>query len=94
MAVDGSLTVNDISLAMRAAEDGIGMTCVLDLCARAAIDAGRLECVLEHWLPPFEGFYLYYPSRFQVPPKLRVFIDFMREWGTRAAAPKSRSHEK
>jgi DNA-binding transcriptional LysR family regulator len=93
MAVDGSLTVNDISLALRAAEDGIGMTCVLDLCARHAIDAGRLECVLEPWLPPFEGFYLYYPSRFQVPPKLRVFIDFMREWCTRAAAPKSRSHE-
>lgn len=94
IAVDGSLTVNDFSLAVRAAEDGIGMTYLLDMSVRAVIDAGRLECVLEPWLPPFEGLYLYYPSRFQVPPKLRVFIDFIREWGTRAAAPKSRSNEK
>jgi DNA-binding transcriptional LysR family regulator len=93
IAVDGSLTVNDFSLALRAAEDGIGMTYLLDTSVRTVIDAGRLECVLEPWLPPFEGLYLYYPSRFQVPPKLRVFIDFIREWETRAAAPKSRSNE-
>ncbi|RDS85767.1 LysR substrate-binding domain-containing protein [Dyella psychrodurans] len=90
MAVDGSLTVNDISLALRAAQDGIGLTCLLEASARAAIDAGSLECVLDPWLPPFDGFYLYYPSRFQVPPKLRVFIDFVREWGKREAAAKSR----
>ncbi|GGA13713.1 LysR family transcriptional regulator [Dyella caseinilytica] len=83
IAVDGSLTVNDISLALRAAEDGIGMISILEISARAALDAGRLESVLDPWLPPFEGFYLYYPSRFQVPPKLRVFIDFIREWTQR-----------
>jgi DNA-binding transcriptional LysR family regulator len=94
IAVDGSLTVNDFSLALRAALDGIGVTYLLDMSVRTIIDAGRLECVLEPWLPPFEGLYLYYPSRFQVPPKLRVFIDFVREWATHAAAPKSRFHEK
>lgn len=83
IAVDGSLTVNDMSLALRAAEDGIGLTMLLENSTRPAIEAGRLESVLEAWLPPFDGFYLYYPSRFQVPPKLRVFIDFIREWGAR-----------
>ena len=29
-----------------------------------------------HW--PFDGFYLYYPSRLQVPPKLRAFIEHLR----------------
>ncbi|GLQ97684.1 LysR family transcriptional regulator [Dyella mobilis] len=91
MAVDGSLTVNDISLALRAAEDGLGIANLLEISARPALDAGRLESVLEAWLPPFDGFYLYYPSRFQVPPKLRVFIDFIREWGTREAAGRHRS---
>jgi DNA-binding transcriptional LysR family regulator len=90
IAVDGSLTVNDISLALRAAQDGIGLACMLEISARAGIDSGLLECVLEPWLPPFDGFYLYYPSRFQVPPKLRVFIDFIREWGKREAAASSR----
>lgn len=91
MAVDGSLTVNDISLALRAAEDGVGITSLLEISARTAIAAGRLESVLEPWLPPFDGFYLYYASRFQVPPKLRVFIDFIREWGVRETVAKSRS---
>lgn len=90
IAVDGPLTVNDVPLAIRAAEDGIGLTCVLEISARASLDAGRLESVLEPWLPPFDGFYLYYPSRFQVPPKLRVFIDFIREWGARDMTARQR----
>lgn len=85
IAIDGSLIVNDVPLAIRAAEDGVGLTCVLETSARASLDTGSLESVLEAWLPPFDGFYLYYPSRFQVPPKLRVLIDFMREWGARDA---------
>ncbi|MFC3651206.1 LysR substrate-binding domain-containing protein [Dyella humi] len=91
IAVDGSLTVNDVPLAIRAAEDGIGLTCVLETSARASLDAERLESVLEPWLPPFDGFYLYYPSRFQMPPKLRVFIDFIREWSAHGTIPKNRS---
>jgi DNA-binding transcriptional LysR family regulator len=93
IAVDGSLTVNDLSLSVRAAEDGIGLVSILEISARAGLAAGRLESVLEPWLPPFEGFYLYYPSRFQVPPKLRVFIDFIREWTGRetTAAPTNRA---
>jgi DNA-binding transcriptional LysR family regulator len=90
IAVDGSLTVNELSLALRAAEDSIGITMLLEISARPAIEAGQLESVLEPWLPPFDGFYLYYPSRFQVPPKLRVFIDFIREWSTREAATRNR----
>lgn len=88
IAVDGNLTVNDIPLAIRAVEDGLGLANMLEISARDALKCGRLESVLEPWLPPFDGFYLYYPSRFQVPPKLRVFIDFVREWGARdMAAP-------
>jgi DNA-binding transcriptional LysR family regulator len=79
IAVNGRLTVNNIPLAVRAACDGAGLATVLEPFAREALDDGRLESVLDDWLPPFEGFYLYYPSRFQVPPKLRVFIDFLRE---------------
>jgi len=79
IAVDGSLVVNDMMLAVRAACDGIGLVYALEPVVREAVADGRLESVLDPWLPPFEGFYLYYPSRFQVAPKLRVFIDFMRQ---------------
>jgi DNA-binding transcriptional LysR family regulator len=93
IAVNGRLTVNHIPLAVRAACDGSGLAYVLEPSARAALADGRLESVLDDWLPPFEGFYLYYPSRFQVPPKLRVLIDFLREWQAveRAPAPRRRA---
>ncbi|KRE94963.1 LysR family transcriptional regulator [Frateuria sp. Soil773] len=76
--VNGPLTANDPALAIRAARDGLLLVHTLEVDARNAIASGQLETVLEGWLPPYDGFYLYYPSRRQVPPKLRAFIDFMR----------------
>ena len=79
MDVDGPLTANDTAPLVRAATDGLLLAHLLEPMLREHIAAGRLETVLDNWLPLYEGFYLYYPSRQQVPPKLRVFIDFMRE---------------
>jgi DNA-binding transcriptional LysR family regulator len=76
--VDGPLVSNDNPLTVRAALDGIGLLHTMEFYVRKHIAAGRLETALDDWLPPYDGFYLFYPSRFQVPPKLRVFIDFMR----------------
>jgi len=45
--------------------------------------AGRLESVLDSWLPPYEGFFLFYSSRAQTPQKLRVFIDCVLEHARR-----------
>ena len=44
---------------------------------REDLASGALVRVLEDWCPPFPGFYLYYPSRAQMPLKLRVLIDFL-----------------
>jgi DNA-binding transcriptional LysR family regulator len=43
-----------------------------------ALASGALVTVLDAWTPPFSGFYLYYPSRALMPPKLRVFVDFIK----------------
>jgi DNA-binding transcriptional LysR family regulator len=34
--------------------------------------------VLEPFCEPFPGFFLYYPSRAQLAPKLKAFSDFFR----------------
>ena len=39
---------------------------------------GTLETVLDDWCPSFPGFHLYYPSRREVTPALRAFIDTMK----------------
>lgn len=77
--VDGSFIANDAELMIRAALDGVGLAHVLESQVHEHLAAGRLIGVLDAWLPPFPGFYLYYPTRLQIPPKLRVFIDFLRE---------------
>ena len=46
-----------------------------------ALGAGpeRLVGVLVEWCPFFGGFFLYYPSRRQLPAALRAFIDFAKQ---------------
>ena len=75
--INGPLTANDVDLMVDAAKQGLGLAQVLEEDVRHELDEGRLLRVLEDWCPTFPGFYLYYPSRAQMPLKLRVFIDFL-----------------
>jgi DNA-binding transcriptional LysR family regulator len=34
--------------------------------------------VLEDWCPPFDGYFLYYPSRRQQTPALSALIEMLR----------------
>lgn len=77
--VAGPLIVDDIHVQLRAALDGAGLADVFEAHVRDDIAAGRLRTVLDNWRPPFPGFFLYYPSRRQVSPALRAFIDHMRD---------------
>lgn len=74
---EGPLTVNDGRQAVRGATDGIGLAWVLKDYARPAVEAGRLVPVLEDWCPQIPGWFLYYPSRRQLPSALRAFLGFM-----------------
>ena len=77
--VGGSLITNDSALALRAAINGVGLRHAMLLDVEEHLAAGRLESILEAWLPPYEGFFLYYSSRAHIPPKLRAFIDCVLE---------------
>jgi DNA-binding transcriptional LysR family regulator len=76
-AVTGPLIVNEPELAVQAAVDGIGLAFLFRYQVQAALAAGKLIPVLKEWTPPFPGFYLYYPSRRQMPPALRALVDFI-----------------
>lgn len=79
--VQGPLILSDQSLIRAAALDGAGLAFVFEQRVEADIRAGRLVQVLEDWCPPFDGFYIYYPSRRQMRPALRAFVDFFRHAG-------------
>jgi DNA-binding transcriptional LysR family regulator len=78
VAVDGSLMVNDEDLAQRAAVDGVGVAYLLLDSAAPMIRDGRLVTMLDDWMPRFSGFYLYYPTRRQIPAPLKALITFLR----------------
>jgi DNA-binding transcriptional LysR family regulator len=75
----GSFITSDSAAALRAALNGVGLRHALLLDVEEHLAAGRLESVLDTWLPPYQGFFLYYSSRAQIPLKLRVFIDCVVE---------------
>lgn len=76
--VHGNLTVNDSNLAVRAALDGVGIAYVLDLHVKDLIEKGQLVRVLTPYSPRYPGLYLYYPSRKQIPARLKAFIQFFQ----------------
>ncbi len=79
VGVDGPLIVNDDRVLLEAALDGAGFAWLMEDFVRDHLAAGRLVRVLEDWCPPFPGLHLYYPSRRQMRPALRAFIDFFRQ---------------
>jgi DNA-binding transcriptional LysR family regulator len=85
VAVEGALITNDLDHLVRAALNGVGISYMLEDYMQPHIAAGRLVAVLEGWSLPFTGFHLFYPSRDQMPPKLRAFISFLRAGSRRKA---------
>jgi len=77
--VKGSLIMNDSILALNAAVEGAGLMYTTEDAIQDKIKSGKLEIVLNSFAPTSTGYYLYYPQRSQVQPKLRVFIDHMKE---------------
>lgn len=75
----GSVTTNDDDGMIRAALQGVGLVQHLELAVRPWLAEGRLVRVLQDWCRPFPGFYLYVPTRTQMPAKVRALIDFLTE---------------
>lgn len=78
-APNGNAVFNDDETMLQAALQGVGLVQHIDLCVRQHIADGSLIRVLSNWCKPFPGFYLYVPSRSQLPAKTRVLREFLIE---------------
>jgi DNA-binding transcriptional LysR family regulator len=76
--VAGPLTINDQDLMLDAACAGAGLAFVFEAQAEELVAKRKLVRVLADWCPAYPGFFLYYPSRRQLPAALRAFVDFAR----------------
>jgi DNA-binding transcriptional LysR family regulator len=78
--VKGSHILNDLLLALDATLDGTGLVYTTEDLIIDKVEAGSLEIVLGEYAPTSTGYYLYYPQRSQVHPKLRAFIEHVRNY--------------
>ncbi len=78
VAVAPEITTNDMALMIKLAIAGAGITFGMEDTFRTAIARGELVPVLEDYCPHFAGFYLYYPNRRNLAPKLRALIAHLR----------------
>lgn len=76
--VSGPLTLNDQDLMVDAALDGAGLAYVFEKQVEDLIAKRKLVRVLADWCPAYPGFFMYYPSRRQLPAALRAFVDFVK----------------
>jgi DNA-binding transcriptional LysR family regulator len=70
-----SLVVNDTTLIADLVRSGLGLAYLPDVEIEQDLAAGRLQRVLQSYIPTTTGLYLYFPARTQSQPKLRAFID-------------------
>jgi DNA-binding transcriptional LysR family regulator len=80
LAVSGPLIANDLPTMLTAALGGVGLAQVPEPIAAQHIASGQLEEVLADDAPSSPGLFLYFPSRMQVMPKLRAFIDHVKSY--------------
>lgn len=76
--VQGPITTNDPGLSQGLAVAGVGLLYSLEDRVAGDLAAGRLRLVLERYAPEVPGLYLYYPSRSQVSPALKAFVEVAR----------------
>jgi DNA-binding transcriptional LysR family regulator len=79
--VEGQLVFNRVGLMLDAAVAGHGIAFVIEDQAADLLGKGALVRVLEDWCEPFDGYYLYYPSRRQPSPAFGLLLEALRYRG-------------
>ena len=83
--VSGPFIAGDFPTILGAAVEGVGLAQVPQPVAEGLVKAETLVPVLEAFAPMTPGVFLFYPSRHQMMPKLRAFIDHVKNAQARAA---------
>lgn len=73
--VRGPVTTNSSELMRALAVSGVGLLYALEPTIADELASGKLRVLLESYAPEVPGLFLYFPSRAQVSPALKAFVD-------------------
>jgi len=65
---------------IRTACVGGGITFGMEEAFRPYVTSGKLVPLLDDFCPAFAGFFLYFPNRRNLTPRLRALIDHVKRW--------------
>ena len=87
IATPGRLIVSDIANLHGICVAGWGIAQVLEVAVKPMLETGALVKLLPEWGDERFPIYAVYPSRNYVPPKVRVFIDFVSSAVSKGTRP-------
>lgn len=76
--VEGQLVLNNVDLIVTAAAAGHGLAHLVEDRVAPLLAEGTLIRVLDDWCEPFDGYYLYYPSRRQPSAAFSLLLEALR----------------
>jgi DNA-binding transcriptional LysR family regulator len=76
--VQGQLTFNNVDLIVAAVLAGHGLAHLVEDRVARLLAEGALVRVLDDWCEPFDGYYLYYPSRRQPSAAFSLLLEALR----------------
>ncbi|HEY4183385.1 MAG TPA: LysR family transcriptional regulator [Kofleriaceae bacterium] len=79
VVVEGPITTNSFELSKSLAVSGAGLLYSIEALVADEVASGALRVVLEPYATRMPGMYLYFPSRANLSPPLRAFVDVARE---------------
>lgn len=90
--VRGPITTNDFELMRALALAGVGLCYTLEPKIAEELAEGSLRVVLDGYAPEIPGLFLYFPSRAQVSPALKAFVEVAREVANEHPLPRRRAN--
>lgn len=76
---------------IRVALQNVGLVQHIDIAVHEHLESGALVQVLSEWCKSFAGFYIYAPTRAQIPAKVSTLIYFLVKKREALAARRPRS---
>lgn len=79
IAVESRVTVNDALTINRLVLNGVGIGIISCYLCAAEIKSGRLVHLIPEWTAPAVSVHMVFPSKREMAPAVRAFVDFMRK---------------
>ena len=77
--INSNLKTNSVDAVIEAAKQGLGISALVETIVHEEVRTGKLIPILEDYELAPRGIYAVYPHREHLPPKVRIFMDFLEK---------------